>query len=404
MKELTAKTQLPLWMQWINKSDRYLKSIGISLITLSEESLIANAQQKAELSDWGDESFRAGLRALLLSIQQENNLSLTGRWLMKRHITNLLINRLQIQSTLKQHPEILTVPIRRPLIITGLPRTGTTLLHRLLAQDSQFRWLRLWELLQPCPPPALARAATDPRIRKAQALARQHQKIVSNLAAAHRIGPQLPEEGNQLLEHAFTNFLFNLRAHLPTYETWLRNQDMTGSYRYYRQQLQLLGWQWPGRWLLKAPTHLRDLDALVSAFPDACIVQMHRDPIDVVPSMCSLTAISRRIFSDDLDLAVVGRDVLDMTAYAHEKGRRFRQQYSDVPICDVDYVDLVRSPIATVQRIYNFFGDSLQLETIAQMEKWLAQNPKNKYGAHQYSLEQFGLSHADIQERFTQTR
>lgn len=388
-------------MQWINKIEKHLQKIGISLITFSEDSLLANAQKKAQLSDWGDESFRFGLRALLFSLHQEANLSLMGQWLTKRHITNLLVNRLQIQATLKQYPEILAVPIQRPLIITGLPRTGTTLLHRLLAQDPQFRWLRLWELMQPCPPPAPISAVIDPRIQKTQTLAQHYQKILSSLSTAHLIDAQLPEEENPLLEHAFTNFLFNLRAHLPTYEAWLRRQDMTVSYQYYRQQLQLLSWQWPGRWLLKAPCHLRDLEALLNVFPDACIVQMHRDPCAVVPSMCSLTAMSRSVFTDDQDLEVVGSDVLDMTAYAHAQGRQFRRQHSTIQICDIDYADLVRSPFEAIHYIYDFFGDSLQPEAVVSMEQWLERNPKNKYGSHHYSLEQFGLNEAAIRERFT---
>jgi len=396
-----TNNQRPKWVQWLNWADRHLQKIGISLITLSEDSLIANAQKQAQLSDWGDSSFRAGLRALLTSIRQEANLSLTGRWLMRAYITDLLVNRLQIQSTLQQHPEILDVPIQRPLIITGLPRTGTTLLHRLLAQDPQFRWLRLWELLQPCPPPDLTSADTDPRIQKTQILAQQYKTIAPTLSTAHLIEAQLPEEGNQLLEHAFTNFLFDLRAHVPTYESWLRAQDMQSSYQYYRQQLQILSWHWPGRWLLKAPCHLRDLEALSSVFPDACIVQTHRDPCSVVPSICSLTAMFRSIFTDDIDLTVVGEDFLDITAYAYKKGHQFRHQHPDTPICDIDYVDLVQDPLKTVQHIYHFFGDRLSPEAIYKMEQWIADNPQNKHGIHRYSLEQFGLSEATVRERFS---
>ena len=200
----------PKWVQGFNRADRRLQKVGITLITFSEDSLIANAQKEAQLSDWGDSSFRPGLRTLLTSIRQEANLGLTGRWLMRKHLTDLLVNRLQIQSTLKQHSEILDVPIRRPLIVTGLPRTGTTFLQRLMAQDPQFRWLRLWELVQPCPPPDTASADADPRIQKTQTLAQQYKTIAPTLSTAHLIEAQLPEEGNPLLEHAFTNILFDL--------------------------------------------------------------------------------------------------------------------------------------------------------------------------------------------------
>lgn len=394
------KNQSPKWVQWINWSDRQLQQIGISLISLSEESLIENAQKKAQRCDWGSESFRLGLQTLLISLHQEGNLSLTGRWLMRDYVTDLLVNRLQIQATLKQHPEILEVPIHRPLVITGLPRTGTTFLHRLLAQDPQFRWLRLWELLQPCPPPDPISAATDPRLQKTQVLARQYKTIAPSLSTAHLIEAQLPEEGNQLLEHAFTNFLFDLRAHVPTYETWLRAQDMRASYQYYRQQLQLLSWRWPGRWLLKAPCHLRNLDALSSVFPDACIIQTHRDPCVVVPSICSLTAMFRSIFVEAPDLNLIGQDLLDITAYSHRQGRRFRQKYASIPVCDIDYSDLTKDPLKTVHHIYQFFGEQLQPEAVSKMEQWLADNPQSKHGIHSYSLEQFGLSETAIREKF----
>ena len=400
LRSTIDNNQRPQWVRWLNWTDRRLQQIGISPIILSEDSLIENAQKKAQLSDWGNSSFRFGLKTLLTSLKQEANLSLTGRWLMQTYLTDLLVNRLQIQSTLTQHSDILDVPIQRPLIITGLPRTGTTFLHRVLALDSQFRWLRLWELLHPCPPPTPAHAATDPRIQNTQALVQKYKNIAPNLSTAHLIEAQLPEEGNQLLEHAFTSFLFSLRAHVPTYESWLRAQDMQASYQYYRQQLQLLSWQWPGRWLLKAPCHLRNLEALLSVFPDACIVHTHRDPCAVVPSICSLTAMFRSIFTDELDLATVGKDLLDITAYAHKQSRQFRQNHPTLTICDIDYAELIQAPLKTIQHIYNFFGDRLHYKTAGKMEQWITANPQSKHGIHKYSAEQFGLSKAIIQRKF----
>lgn len=390
----------PQWVKWSNWIDRWLQHLGISFVQLSEDALIAAAQKKAQLFDWGGDSFRIGLKVLLASINEEANLSLTGRLLLRRYITDLLVNRLQIQATLKQYPEILAVPISRPLIITGLPRTGTTFLHRLLAQDSQFRYLRLWELLQPCPPPDLANADTDDRIKKTQAFAQKYEKVAPPFATAHLIGAQLPEEGNHLLEHAFTNFLFSLRAHAPTYEAWLRDQDMRSPYQYYRQQLQLLSWRSPGRWLLKAPFHLRNLEALVSVFPDACIVQTHRDPCTVVPSICSLVAIFRNIFTEAPDLDVVGQDALGIVAHAHASGRQFRVRNPAIKICDVNYADLVGDPLSVVNGIYSFWGEQLHPEAADKMQRWLIENPQHKHGVHRYSLEQFGLSEVDVQERF----
>jgi Sulfotransferase family len=392
--------KLPKWAKWLNWSDQQLRNCGISFLKLNKESLIADALKQTHLSDWGDQSFIDSLDVLLNSLNQEANLSLMGRLLLKKYLTDLLVNRLKIQSTFNTHPEILNVPIERPLFITGLPRTGTTFLHRLLAQDPKFRWLHLWELFQPCPPPELAHANTDPRIQATEKLMKKYRALAPLLSTAHLIEIQIPEEGNQLFEHAFSNWLFLFRSHVPTYETWLRSQSMVPQYKYYQQQLQLLSWRWPGRWLLKAPCHLRNLEALIKIFPDACIVQTHRDPSSVVPSLCSLTAIFRNIFVNEIELEVVGKDMLEVTTHSHKKGQQFRSQNPSFPICDVNYNELIEDPIKTVQKIYCFFGDHLQPEAESKMRHWLLANPQTKNGKHCYALEQFGLTEKAVQEGF----
>jgi Sulfotransferase family len=391
---------LPKWTKWLNWSDQQLKKCGISFLKLNKESLLSEAQEQTRLSDWGDESFISGLEVLLDSLNQEANLSLTGRLLLKKYIKDLLVNRLKLQSTFYLYPEILDVPIERPLFITGLPRTGTTFLQRLLAQDPKFRWLHLWELLQPCPPPELAHAKSDPRIQATEKFMEKYRALAPILSTAHHIDVQIPEEDNQLFEHAFANWLFCLRAHVPTYDTWLRSQDMESQYTYYKQQLQLLNWRWPGRWLLKAPFHLHNLEALTKVFPDACIIQTHRNPSSVVPSFCSLTAIFRNIFTNKLDLEMVGKDILEVTAYFHRKGKQFRSQNPLFPVCDVNYDELVEDPINIIKKIYYFFGDDLQIEAEIKMRQWLLDNPQTKYGRHYYALEQFGLTEEEVQTSF----
>ena len=391
--------QLPQWVQGLNLSDHLFKRIGFCF-KLNQESLLTNAIKQTHLSDWGDQSFLIGLNTLLSSLEQEANLSLTGRLLLRKYLTDLLVNRLKIQFTFNEFPEILNVPIVRPLFITGLPRTGTTFLQRLLAQDSKFRWLHLWELLKPCPPPKLIDKNTDSRILNTYKLAQKYRKLAPAFSTVHFVDVQIPEECNQLFEHEFANWLFFFRAHVPTYETWLRCQSMISQYKYYRQQLQLLSWQWPGRWLLKAPYHLRNLEALIQAFPDACIVQTHRDPSTIVPSLCSLTAIYRNIFIDKLDLEVIGKDVLGLTAHSYQKARQFRSQNSSLPICDVNYSELIQDPIKTVQKIYCFFGDDLKPEAEYRMRQWILDHPQTQHGLHRYSLEQFGLTNKEVHESF----
>lgn len=394
------ENQLPWWMHWINWGGRRLQNFGIQPVQLNETSLLTTAQRKSRLADWGDESFRIGLKILLTALNEEADLSLVGRTILHKELIRLLTNHLQIQDTLRCHPEILEVPIPRPVIIIGLPRTGTTFLQRLLAQDPQFRWLRLWELIQPCPPSEYGRTDRDPRIQATQKTMRQSQSITPAFSVAHFMDAQLPEEGNQLFEHAFATALFELRANVPSYGTWLRQQNMLLQYRYYRQQLQLLSWHWPGRWLLKCPSHLNYLESLTQVFPDACIIQTHRDPCSVVPSICSLATIVRSVYTDQVDLTAIGKYGLEVTSYSHKKGCQFRRQASSISICDVSYPDLIQDPIQTVRHIYRFFDDHLDQVAEKRMKDWLEANPQTKHGTHRYSLEQFGLTEADVQKKF----
>ena len=394
------ENQRPWWIHWMNWGGRRLQNLGIQPVQLNELSLLTTAQRKSQLTDWGDESFRVGLKTLVISLNEEAGLSLAGKIFLREDLIRLLINRLRIQATLKRHVEILEVPIQRPLVITGLPRTGTTFLHRLLAQDPQFRWLRFWELLQPCPPPEQNAANIDPRIQATQKTMRQYRDFAPAFSTTHFLGAQIPEEGNQLFEHAFTSLLFEIKAHVPSYGVWLRDQSMHSQYCYYRQQLQLLSWRWPGRWLLKAPFHLTYLKTLTKVFPDACVIHTHRDPLTVVPSICSLAAIARSAYTDRLDLSETGQYWLDYVSHSYKKGEQFRRQVSSISICDVNYRDLIQAPIETVHSIYNFFGEQLDQVTEQRMKHWLKANPQTKHGIHRYSLKQFGLTEADVQKKF----
>lgn len=392
--------QRPRWMHWLNWGGRRLQKLGIQVAPLNEASLLATAQKQSQLNDWGDESFRIGLQTLLTALNEEADLSLVGRLFLRSDLVRLLTNRLKIQETLKRHPEILDTPIHRPLIIMGLPRTGTTFLQRLLAQDPQFRWLRLWELLDPCPPPEQDAPKPDPRIQSAQKITQQYETLAPAFNTTHFIGAQQPEEGNILFEHAFATPLFELRAHVPSYRAWLRTQEMVSEYQYYRQQLQLLSWHWPGRWLLKAPSHIWWLDALTQVFPDACIIQTHRDPCTVLPSICSLATIARSIYTDQVDLHDIGQYWLEHLTAGYKRGRLFRKEVPTASICDVQYSELTQSPIETVHSIYKFFGEQLDQVTEQRMKQWLKANPQSKHGIHRYSLEQFGLTETEVKQQF----
>lgn len=395
----------PPWLRLINWTGSTLKRGGVPLVNLSEESILSAAFRQTGLSDWGDESFRVPLRILLESFEKEANLNFVGRYLLRQHCIRLLVNRLRIQDDLKRYPEILQVPIRRPLFIVGLPRTGTTLLHNLLSQDPSSRWLALWELTSPSPPPDYQTRDTDPRIEETEKLVRQYNYLAPNLSAAHYLNPKGPEECNSLFEHGFVSTLFELRANVPRYVEWLEAQDMVASYRYFRQQLQFLAWRCPGdHWVLKAPAHLFSLDALMTVFPDACIIQTHRDPLKVLPSICSLSAMVRGICSDQVDLRLVGEHWNNRLENALERAMQVRESVAPDQFYDVNYNALLQDPIGTVRQIYAYFNYDFAPRIEENINRWITQNPQHKHGIHRYSLKQFGLEPTIINRRFARYR
>lgn len=297
--------------------------------------------------------------------------------------------------------------------MTGLPRTGTTLLHNLLSQDPANRTLRLWEILNPSPPPELQNRDSDPRIEKANNSVVRLNSLAPRLASAHYLHPTRPEECNSLFEHDFVSIIFELHANIPTYSKWLESQNMLSNYRYYRKQLQLLSWRCPAvgagslednRWVLKAPAYLLFLDALLAVFPDACIVQNHREPLQVLPSLCSLSAMMRGLNTDRVDLFALGNYWLNRFVNGALRGMQVRENANPAQFYDLHYQDLLKDPIGAVRQIYQYFGYPFSELHESNMKQWLAENPQHKHGIHRYSLEQFGLEPNLVKERFAQYR
>ncbi|MUL38133.1 sulfotransferase family protein [Gloeocapsopsis dulcis] len=392
----------PLWLRGINWTGETLKQNGISLVDLSEASLLTAASSKTGLSNWGDESFRLPLRTLLESLEKDAALNLFGRYFMRKLCIQLLSNRLRIQEDLKHYPEILQVPIARPLFILGMPRSGTTLLHNLLAQDPASRWLHLWEMASPSPPPEYHNRNSDPRIQRVEKFVKRYNTLAPQLTTVHNLNPKGPEECNPLFEHEFTSPIFEIRANVKCYAEWLETYDLVRAYQFYRQQLQLLAWHYPpdSHWVFKAPAHIFYLDALIKVFPDACIVQTHRDPLKVLPSICSLTAIVRGIYSDRIEPKTLGKYWSDRIAKALVREMQVRDSEQSSRFYDVHYHTLVQDPIGIVRQIYAYFGYEFHPQMAENIKTWLAQNPQHKHGVHRYSLEQFGLDPEKVNAQF----
>jgi hypothetical protein len=381
----------------INRVGSPLLRAGIPLVNLSKDSLLKSARRRTGLSEPGRYFSREGFQILLQSLEKNANLHILGRRGIRRECLRLLCNNLQIQDDLKHHPEIVKGPIRRPVFIVGLPRTGTTLLHNLLACDPSARAPLMWELYHPSPPPTTETRTSDPRIAIAEKRVRRLLRVAPHLALIHPMDPEGPDECFHLFKNSFMSPAFMLIANVIPYMEWLLAQEMTPAYRYYRQQLQLLQWRCPGEyWILKSPSHLPFLDSLFAVFPDACIIQTHRDPLRVVPSFCSLVLTGWQMSSNRVDVNNVGRQCLNILKIFLDRSMAVREPGRTDQVFDLQYTDLVLDPIAAVHRIYNHFGLNVGSHMEKRMGRYLAETRRYRNGRHEYSLGAFGLNKEEI--------
>jgi len=392
----------PPFKVWrINRLESLRRRFGKPPLDLSEESLFAKARAFARCEDWGEDDFLPAFQALLHGFETEAGLSATGRDVVQKNMIRGLYNRLQIHKTLTECPEILDTPIHAPIFIVGFPRTGTTLLHNLLAQNPDFRAPLMWELLFPCPPPDPKNHAADPRIAMVQGGLDKFYESTPKMRAIHYWTALSPEECLHLFANAFINPLVDFDGPLPSYMAWLQQQDLRAAYRYYRKQLQILQWRFPQRtWALKSPLHLFRLDALLEVFPDARVIHTHRDPAAFLASLCSMVAVRQNVMCDRVDLAGIGRDYLARMQRFIENAAAARAKHDDAAFFDCNYDDLVADPIAMTRRIFDRFGLDMNPEGEANMRRWLAENRKGKHGRHRYKLEWFGLERDLVKTAF----
>lgn len=366
-----------------------------------EEALMDQACTEAGMSDFGEPDVRGPLRAVLASHRMDARLSETGERILHNNMVRNLVNRLRVRDELKRRPEIERETIRRPLFIISLHRTGTTLLHKLLSMDPANRTPLLWEMHHPAPPPAPGDRETDPRIARLEESLKLLHAIAPGLSIKHPFEARGPEECRFILDQTLTSPSFVTNAHLPAYREWLDGQDMTPAYRYHRKVLQIFQSALPTeRWVLKTPYHLYALNALMAVYPDARVVQTHRDPRELVPSFCSLMTEIRRLSSDHVDDAVVSREILDLLKTWTDRFMAARDGMDPDRFFDIRYDDLVRDPVGAVRSLYDAFGYDFDARLEGRMNEWLAGNPKDKHGAHRYTLEQFGLDGKMVDRAF----
>ena len=372
-----------------------LQRLGLLEGGLEEEALLEEARRHTGLCDFGDNSFRKPFKVLLEVYATEARLTWVGRLAAKHDVLRLLTNRLRLIEDRKRYPAIARETIRSPLFIVGLPRTGSTLLHNLLAQDPANRAPLTWEVMFPSPPPARVGSQNDPRIAQTDKLLQQFDWLLPEFKSLHPMKAQWPIECVAIMSHTFLSAQFQSTFHIPTYQQWLYSGDFYPVYLFHRRFLQHLQWRSPApRWVLKAPAHLFALESLLDVYPDARIIQTHRDPLKVIGSVASLDTVLRGVFSDEIDPQAIGMEAVEQWADAARHTIKAREQVGSGQdrFWDVYYRDLIQDPIGTVERLYANFDLPFTDQVKGRMTRFLAENPKDKYGAHRYSLAQFGLT------------
>ena len=369
---------------------------------LTVERLQKLAEKSARLDDWGaDLGFLEPLQVLVQAVEAEEQITPIGRLVIEKELVGQLATRLRLQHYQTQFPEIRDLPVRRPIFVVGLPRTGTTLLYNLLCQDPRCQPLMIWDAMHPAPAPSHLGGKRDHRQRDAKLVCKLINGAIPDLKYVHPMEPDSPEECWFLLAPTFVNLMFCLKAPLPQYREWLQERDTAyfeGCYQYYRQLLQMIQW---GRdsehWVLKSPINLGCLDSLLNVFPDGCLIHTHRNLSEVLPSWCSLMALVRGAYSDRVDCQEIGAETLQSMKEILERAVAKRANYQE-QILDVQFRKLVENPIDCVEAIYRHFDLDMPATMLDRMEQWLAENPRHKHGAHRYSLDQFGLTADMIDE------
>ncbi|MNF68694.1 Sulfotransferase domain protein [compost metagenome] len=375
------------------------------------DSLLAEASARAGgLDDFGPGDFREALQVLARALREEAHLSAQGTALLREKLVAQLVNRLVIEDYCKRHPEILQQPVDDPLVIVGLPRTGTTLLQRVLSVDPRFSKAQWWETRYPAPLPEESLERPTDRIGRARAEVAAMVEFVPQILAIHPLDAEQPDEEFMLMEHSFLCAMDSY-VNVPAYTAWLDRQDQTQVYAYLKKMLQFLQWQQarrgiaPGRrWLLKSPQHLHTLELLFKVFPRAQVILTHRDPGKTIPSLASFIHTLWQIYSDQADPAQVGEQWNTRMARALRHTMAVRDGMPAGAFLDVRFEDTVSDPLGVVERIYRFAGLELTPDVRQSMSDWLSRNGRDKRAAHHYDPASFGLDEMRLQRDYGEYR
>lgn len=388
-----------------------MNSATENIPVLDVDRLLARASERTGgLTDFGGGNYREALGILFDSLTREAGLSAQGVRLLHDKVLAQLENRLVIEAWCERHPEIVAEPVDDPLVIVGLPRTGTTLLQRMLAVDRRFTSAAWWETRYPAPLRGEDARDASRRIALAQAEVAQMIRFIPEILVIHPLDAMAPDEEFMLMEHSFMCAMDSY-ANVPAYTAWLARQDQTPVYAYLKKMLKFLQWQKRQRgepvgqrWVLKTPQHLHTLELLFRVFPQARVVLTHRDPAQTIPSMASMAHTLWKMHADSPDAVTVGRQWSAQMQRATEHAMTVRDNLPAERFLDVRFEDTVRNPSGVIEAVYRFAGMPLTDAVRADMQAWLDANRRGQRAAHDYSPAQFGLSHEQLQRDFARYR
>jgi hypothetical protein len=375
-------------------ADRLAKAAGLLQKPLLADELMAAACRRSCLDDFGDTEFVDPLRRFLLACHEEANLNLIGHLATRWDVIRFLSNLLRFRAAEAACAEILQQPITRPIFITGLPRSGTTFLHKLLMHDSATLTPRVWQTIYPYP---LGPRGVDKRTATVQRQLLAFESLAPEFRALHPLDADSPQECSEINAHVFRSLRFDTTYEIPSYRAWLDDAGHITPYRFHKRFLQHLQHQHPGyhpgmRWIVKCPDHIFALDAIRVVYPDARIVFVHRDPLKVLLSVAKLTEVLRAPFSRHIDRARIGRQ--ESSRYVAATRLMMQASQADAfeqPILHIRHEDLVADPLAAIRRLYRQFDLELTPQTIARIGEFSRRTPNGGYGPRHYRFEDHGL-------------
>jgi hypothetical protein len=368
---------------------------------LVTDDVMREACEQSGLDEFGAESFREGLDVLCESLNGEARLNEVGGVVLRSTIVNSLTNRLRVVDWVRRHPEVASERIEAPIVVIGMFRAGTTFLSQLFDQDPSKRALLRWEAMDSVPPPSPATLRSGPRVDAARLGGEMLEQLNPRVKAIHHEDAAGATECIAVMSQDFKSLSWEAVANVPTYSRWLFTADQRSAYEYHRSTLQVLqSGGAGGRWTLKSPHHAIALDALTAVYPDAQLVLLHRDPVALCASVCSLISTLSGTFTDVDHAGYINEHWTAMLEESVQRIDMFRAAHPEHPIIDIQYEDLVRDPVGTLDALYAACGEQMPDGTRGAIAAYATAHPKNLFGAHRYDLAQFGLDADELAYRF----